>query len=174
MGDAIVEAIDRHHENPRYLPGIPLPASLRATTDLAAALRLPAGFDAAGFSFAGMPFVVLGHNRRIAWGITNLCADVQDLYLEKLDDPAGPASYLAGGRWERLVRTAESIPVKGAAPEAFEVLSTRHGPLIHSVLPDWQGAPPMALAPIELLHEPGQVRLALSPPAPATILCAGA
>ena len=36
---AVVEAIDRRHENPRYLPGIPLPESLRATTDLATAVR---------------------------------------------------------------------------------------------------------------------------------------
>ncbi|KAF1712196.1 glycerol-3-phosphate dehydrogenase [Pseudoxanthomonas kalamensis DSM 18571] len=35
---AVVEAIDRRHENPRYLPGIPLPDTLRATTDLAAAM----------------------------------------------------------------------------------------------------------------------------------------
>lgn len=103
-------------------------------------------FDTTGFSFAGLPFVVLGQNRRIAWGITNLNADVQDLYLEKLDDPGRPTAALAGGRWEKLARVSESIPVKGGDPVPFEVLSTRHGPLVHAALPDWQGAPPMALA----------------------------
>jgi penicillin G amidase len=103
-------------------------------------------FDTVGFSFAGMPFVIIGQNRRIAWGITNLNADVQDLYLEKLDNPERPAAALYQGRWEKLSRLSESIPVKGAAPEPFEVLSTRHGPLMHRVLPDWRSAPPMALA----------------------------
>lgn len=103
-------------------------------------------FDTTGFSFPGLPFVIVGQNRRIAWGITNLNADVQDLYLEKLDDPRRPAAYLAGGRWEKLSRISEEIPVKGGKPVPFEVLSTRHGPLIHAALPDWQGAPPMALA----------------------------
>jgi penicillin amidase len=103
-------------------------------------------FDAVGFSFPGMPFVIIGQNRRIAWGITNLNADVQDLYLERLDNPERPTAALFNGRWEKLSRVSESIPVKGAAPEAFEVLSTRHGPLIHKVLPDWRDAPPMALA----------------------------
>ncbi|HEX7185754.1 MAG TPA: penicillin acylase family protein [Thermoanaerobaculia bacterium] len=103
-------------------------------------------FDSVGFSFPGMPFVIIGQNRRIAWGITNLNADVQDVYLEKLDHPERPTAALFQGRWEKLTRTAESIPVKGDKPEAFEVLATRHGPLIHKVQPDWQGAPPMALA----------------------------
>ncbi|HJX27287.1 MAG TPA: penicillin acylase family protein [Thermoanaerobaculia bacterium] len=103
-------------------------------------------FDVAGFSFPGMPFVVIGQNQRIAWGITNLNADVQDVYLEKLDNPERPTAAMFRGRWEKLTRTTERIPVKGAEPEVHEVLETRHGPLIHKVQPDWQGAPPMALA----------------------------
>jgi penicillin amidase len=103
-------------------------------------------YDTTGFSFPGLPFVIVGQNQRIAWGITNLNADVQDLYLEKLDHPKSPAAALFGGRWEKLSRISESIPVKGGEPVPFEVLSTRHGPLIHAALPDWQGAPPMALA----------------------------
>lgn len=103
-------------------------------------------YDNAGFSFPGLPFVIVGQNKRIAWGITNLNADVQDLYLEKLDDPGSPTAALFNGRWEKLSRIAESIPVKGGNPVPLEVLSTRHGPLIHAALPDWQGAPPMALA----------------------------
>lgn len=103
-------------------------------------------YDTTGFSFPGLPFVIVGQNQRIAWGITNLNADVQDLYLEKLDEPGKPTAYLANDRWEKLARVSESIPVKGGAPVPFEVLSTRHGPLIHAVLPDWQGAPPLALA----------------------------
>lgn len=103
-------------------------------------------FETMGFSFPGMPFVIIGQNQRIAWGITNLNGDVQDVYMEKLDDPEKPTAALFQGRWEKLSRIEEKIPVKGAQPETWAVLGTRHGPLIHKVQPDWQGAPPMSLA----------------------------
>ncbi|RJK92305.1 penicillin acylase family protein, partial [Streptococcus pyogenes] len=45
-------------------------------------------FDVAGFGFSGVPGVVIGHNAQIAWGFTNLTADVTDLYLEKIDGDA--------------------------------------------------------------------------------------
>lgn len=102
-------------------------------------------FDAAGFSFAGMPFVVLGHNRRIAWGITNLCADVQDLYRETLDDPAKPARYQFQGAWRPLQTLRETIEVRGGQPVTVEIRSTHHGPLVHEVFPDLKGGPPMTL-----------------------------
>jgi penicillin amidase len=92
-------------------------------------------FDCVGFSLAGLPLAVMGQNRRIAWGITNLNADVQDLYVERLDDPENPRRAWFRGRWEELRREREEIPVKGGAPVSFEILSTRHGPLIHRALP---------------------------------------
>ena len=70
------------------------------------------GYDEAGFSFPGMPFLIIGHNRRIAWGITNLCGDVQDLYMEKLDDPAHPRRYQLAGQWHDLAIRHERIAVK--------------------------------------------------------------
>ena len=73
------------------------------------------GYDEAGFSFPGMPFVVIGHNPRIAWGITNLCADVEDLYIEKLDDPVHPRRYQFQDAWRDLVLRREQIEVKGQA-----------------------------------------------------------
>ena len=42
-------------------------------------------FNVAGFTFSGVPGVVIGHNDRIAWGFTNLDPDVTDLYLEKVE-----------------------------------------------------------------------------------------
>ena len=102
-------------------------------------------FDAAGFSFAGMPLVVLGHNRRIAWGITNLCADVQDLYRETLDDPGKPARYRFQNAWRPLQTVRETIEVRGGQPVTIEIRSTHHGPLVHEVFPDLKGGPPTAL-----------------------------
>lgn len=103
------------------------------------------GYDVAGFSFPGMPLVVIGHNRRIAWGITNLCADVQDLYIEKLDGPVRPRRYRFRNAWRDLVLRREEIEVKGKPKVSFEVRETHHGPLVNDVMPELKGSPPMAL-----------------------------
>jgi penicillin amidase len=105
------------------------------------------GFDVVGFSFPGMPLVVLGHNPRVAWGITNLCADVQDLYVEKLDAPlAGrPRRYLYQGTWHELAVSRQSVPVKGKPALGYEVRATRHGPIVNDAFPELKDAPPMAL-----------------------------
>ncbi|MCQ6555684.1 penicillin acylase family protein [Streptomyces sp. C10-9-1] len=83
-------------------------------------------FDVAGYSFSGMPGVVIGHNQDIAWGFTNLGADVTDLYLEKLDGD----SYLVGGKEKALTVREEVIKVAGGADKTITVRSTEHGPLV--------------------------------------------
>jgi penicillin G amidase len=103
------------------------------------------GYDEAGFSFPGMPFVIIGHNRRIAWGITNLCADVQDLYMEKLDDPAHPRRYLFQNAWRDLTLRREEIAVKGKPNLVLEVRETLHGPIINDAVAELKGSPPTAL-----------------------------
>lgn len=103
-------------------------------------------FDTVGFSLAGLPFVIIGQNRRAAWGVTNLNADVQDVYFEKLDDPKNPKKALFQGRWEDLRVVEEQIPVKGQdKPETLRVLYTRHGPLVHTAMPGWTDPRPLAL-----------------------------
>ena len=94
-----------------------------------------AGFDVAGASVPGVPGVVIGHNQRIAWGVTMSLADSQDLYVEQLN-PANPLEYEYQGRWEaaRLVR--EVIRVKGRrSPVVEDVVITRHGPVLSPALP---------------------------------------
>ena len=59
-----------------------------------------------GVTLPGVPGVVVGHNQRIAWGITNLEFDVQDLYVEKIDDRT--AGISSAGRWSRPARSANS------------------------------------------------------------------
>ncbi|WP_353951159.1 penicillin acylase family protein [Knoellia sp. S7-12] len=86
--------------------------------------------DVAGFSFSGVPGVVIGHNNRISWGFTNLGPDVSDFYLEKLDGER----VLRGDAWEPLTTRREVIKVAGAADETITVRSTRHGPLMSDVL----------------------------------------
>jgi penicillin amidase len=85
------------------------------------------GLDVAGVALPGTPGVVVGHNERIAWGITNLHFDVQDLYIEKLDARNG--RYLYRGQWEQARAEREIIRVKGQRPVELVVWVTRHGPV---------------------------------------------
>jgi len=85
------------------------------------------GLDVSGVSLPGAPGVVVGHNQRIAWGITNLQFDVQDLYVEKIDD-AG--RYLFKGHAEQAREEREIILVKGQRPSEMNVSVTRHGPIL--------------------------------------------
>ncbi len=88
-------------------------------------------FDVTGFSFAGLPGIVTGHNRSVAWGVTNLDPDVTDLYLEQVTG----TTYLRDGRQVALATRTETIKVAGAADQTVSVRSTRHGPLVSDVLP---------------------------------------
>jgi penicillin G amidase len=90
--------------------------------------------DVVGFSLPGMPGIVLGHNHNIAWGISNMCADVQDLYVERLDDASHPRSYRFKDEWKELVIVEETIPVKGASPAPLKIMMTHHGPVLSDVL----------------------------------------
>ncbi|MCP4660357.1 MAG: penicillin acylase family protein [bacterium] len=102
-------------------------------------------FNDVGFSFAGMPLVVIGHNGRIAWGITNMCTDVQDYFIERFDAPDNPTKYEFQGEWRELELIPETIEVKGAEPVTFNVVATHHGPIMNQVNPQLAQAEPMAL-----------------------------
>ena len=108
-------------------------------------LRGPSGMDAIGFSFPGEPGVVIGHNAFIAWGVTNVGADDTDLYLETLDPAAHPGQYEYNGQWLPLATRQETINVRGGHSVTFTVQSTRHGPLLNSVVDDLKRYPPVAL-----------------------------
>jgi penicillin amidase len=85
--------------------------------------------EATGFSFAGTPGIVIGHNDRIAWGFTNVGPDVQDLYIEKIN-PNNPNQYEVNGRWVDMELVNETIAVAGGQPVEITVRYTRHGPLV--------------------------------------------
>jgi penicillin amidase len=103
-------------------------------------------FDVTGFSFAGAPTVIIGHNNRIAWGFTNVGPDVQDLVLEKIN-PANPDQYEVNGEWQEMVIRTETIKVKGGADETITIRATRHGPLITEVYGLEDFAPHAGLEP---------------------------
>jgi penicillin amidase len=107
------------------------------------------GLDVSGVSLPGAPGVIVGHNRRIAWGITNLGFDVQDLYIEKLDERTG--RYVYQGQVEQARPEREIIRIKGQNPVELLVWVTRHGPLFVS-----EGDDKMALRWV--VAEPGLVQ----------------
>jgi penicillin amidase len=115
----------------------------------------PAGpgcpYDVVGASFAGAPGVIIGHNRHIAWGVTNLGPDVQDLFIERVN-PEDPNQYEYMGEWLDMEIVREEIAVAGAEePVVVFARITRHGPIINDVVggteDDWSlGWHPLALS----------------------------
>jgi penicillin G amidase len=85
--------------------------------------------DVTGFSLAGVPGVITGHNDRIAWGVTNLGADVMDLYVERIH-PDDPTRYEVEGSWVEAELVSETLRSSDGASEELLVRSTRHGPII--------------------------------------------
>ncbi|MGW2564346.1 penicillin acylase family protein [Streptomyces sp. NPDC001514] len=83
-------------------------------------------YDVAGYTFSGMPGVIIGHNQDIAWGFTNLGADVTDLYLEKISE----TGYLSGSRTKPFTTRKETIKVAGGESHTILVRETEHGPLL--------------------------------------------
>jgi penicillin G amidase len=103
-------------------------------------------FQHVGFSLPGVPLLIIGHNGKVAWGMSNLGPDTQDFYIEKLDDPKAPTKYLFQDAWHPLEVRREEIEVKGAAPVVLEVKSTRHGPLMNVAMADeLKDSEPLAL-----------------------------
>ena len=98
--------------------------------------------DVAGVTLPGTPGVILGRNRRIAWGCTNVHDDSADLYAEEFD-PERPEYYRVGGGWERAKVIEEPILVReGTLSSArrtvvHRVRVTRHGPLIEAFGRQW-------------------------------------
>ncbi|MGV0960411.1 MAG: penicillin acylase family protein [Limnohabitans sp.] len=110
-------------------------------------LKAPAGtlpggqshpaLDVIGATLPGLPFVVLGRTSGVAWGFTNTGPDVQDLYLEQLD-ASHPGQYLTPTGWAAFEERTETIRVKGQGDVTFKVRSTRHGPVISDVQPQYR------------------------------------
>jgi penicillin amidase len=98
-----------------------------------------AGLDVVGVTIPGAPFVIIGHNARVAWGVTNTGADVQDLYIERID--LGRRRYFSRGQWLPVEVLAADIPVRGRATEPFEVWRTQHGAIFAELGLEWDEPP---------------------------------
>ncbi|HYQ77544.1 MAG TPA: penicillin acylase family protein [Solirubrobacterales bacterium] len=95
-----------------------------------------------GASLPGMPGVYMGQNNDVCWTITNVMADVQDLFVERIEG----GEYLFEEEWRPLQTRHEEIVVKGrSAPVGLEVRCTHHGPIVNEALGADEGEP-LALA----------------------------
>ncbi|MBM7060492.1 penicillin acylase family protein [Pseudomonas sp. UL073] len=91
-------------------------------------------FQAAGVTVAGVPAVVAGYNGKLAWGMTMVMGDNQDLFLEQVKRQGNRLYYLADGKWLPARERQETFFVKGGRPLRETIYETRHGPLLNSAL----------------------------------------
>ena len=87
------------------------------------------GWDVIGSGEPALPGVAIGHNQRIAWGLTIFPVDQQDLYIEELN-PTNPLEYKRNGKWEAMRTEKTIINVKGGAPQTVTLKFTHHGPVL--------------------------------------------
>lgn len=90
-------------------------------------------FDVGGFSFSGLPGVVIGHNQKVAWGFTNLTTDVTDLYIERIEGDR----YWRDGALVPLEESTETLRVAGADDVTLRIRSTVHGPIVSGLTGDF-------------------------------------
>jgi penicillin G amidase len=88
--------------------------------------------DVVGVTLPGMPYVIVGHNQRVAWGFTNVGGTVEDVYIETFN---ASGQFLTPDGWKDAVHRREIIHVKNQPDEFVDVVVTRHGPIISSLLP---------------------------------------
>ncbi len=92
--------------------------------------HLSAGsMDVAGVTIPGLPFIIIGHNRQISWGVTNLYADTQDLYIEDID-AKNRNRYRLGDQWYDMHVDKLLVYVRGGDPARVRSRWTIHGPVI--------------------------------------------
>ncbi len=90
--------------------------------------------EAAGVCIAGAPCIAAGYNGRIAWGMTMVMADNQDVFLERLKTIDGRLHYEYKGSWLPVEGRTETIRIKGRPPRSISIQKTRHGVLLNDTL----------------------------------------
>jgi penicillin amidase len=103
------------------LPGIWYEAHLKSRTQ-----------DVLGVTVPGLPLVIIGRNRDIAWGFTNVMLDAADFFVERLDPSAERVMYR--GQWVALETRQEVLRIEGGGQETLTVRSSPHGPLVGELL----------------------------------------
>jgi penicillin amidase len=108
-------------------------------------------YNVAGVTLPGLPFVIVGHNERIAWGCTNVGPTVEDLYVENFNDQG---AYQTPQGWMQPEHRKEVIHVKGQPDVNVDVVVTRHGPVITDLVPGETRKLALHWTLYESLHNP--------------------
>jgi penicillin amidase len=90
---------------------------------------IPGKLNVTGVAVPGQPFIVAGHNEKIAWGMTNLMVDDIDLFAEKIN-PANENQYYFNGEWRNMLVKKEVIKIKGGKQDTMVLKFTHRGPII--------------------------------------------
>lgn len=112
---------------------------------------IPGEMDVAGVGFPGMPGVVIGFNRNVAWTFTNTGSDVHDFYAEKVDNIANPSRYIVDGKWRNLEKRIERFRGPGGNIIASDTLYFTHRGPMRRILGKWLS---MRWTAYEPSHEP--------------------
>lgn len=90
---------------------------------------IPGKLNVTGVVVPGQPFVIAGHNEKIAWGMTNLMVDDIDLFAEKIN-PENENQYFFNGEWKNMVLRDEIIKIKGGKQDTLQLRFTQRGPVV--------------------------------------------
>lgn len=108
-------------------------------------------FNVIGVSLPGLPFVIVGHNQRIAWGFTNVGPNAEDVYVETFNDKG---QYQTPKGWRDPEHRSEVIHVKDKPDEVVDVVTTRHGPIITELVPGEKRKLALRWTLYDGLHDP--------------------
>jgi penicillin amidase len=90
---------------------------------------IPGKLNVTGALIPGQPFVVIGHNEKIAWGATNMMVDDVDLFAEKIN-PENLNQYYFNGEWKNMENVSEIIKVRKGHDDTLNIKLTHRGPII--------------------------------------------
>jgi penicillin amidase len=93
---------------------------------------IPGKLNVTGVAVPGQPFIVAGHNEKIAWGLTNLMVDDIDLFAEKVN-PENDNQYFFNGEWKNMLVRKEIIRIKGGGADTLIIKCTHRGPVVSAL-----------------------------------------
>ena len=135
-------------------------------------------FHVSGVTLPGTPFVIVGHNQHIAWGFTNLGADVQDLLIEQTRGSGASEEFQSGdGSWHPVVHRSETIRVKGQPDVILDVDATQHNGLTTPIISPLYPHETRSIALRWTIYDPANVTspfFAINSASDWTSLCAAA
>lgn len=102
-------------------------------------------YEKYGYHLAGVPFPMLGHDRKLAYGMTMFENDDIDFYQEQVN-PADSTQYLTEEGWQSFEYVSKEIKVKDAEPVSFTIKKTRHGSLVNNIAKQIPGETPIAMS----------------------------